>query len=83
MTKCQTHRKFLHLELFQWDLLCNLTLRTFWGGTVKSHPAYMDTLFVKWYFWPFLSFAKMDNKMPGYHARMSIEFEGQIKGAGG
>ena len=40
MTKCQTLRKFWHLELFRWDLLCNLTLRTFRGGPVKKHPLY-------------------------------------------
>ena len=29
MTKCQTLRKFWHLELFRWDLLCNPTLSHF------------------------------------------------------
>ena len=37
-TKCQTLRKFWHLELFRWDFLCNLTLRTFRGGPVKKPP---------------------------------------------
>ena len=31
MTKCQTLRKFWHLELFWWELLCNLTLNHFLG----------------------------------------------------
>ena len=31
--------KFWHLELFWWDLLCNLTLRTFRGGPVKTRPS--------------------------------------------
>ena len=31
-SKCQPVSKFWHLELLWWDLLCNLTLRTFWGG---------------------------------------------------
>ena len=30
--------KFWHLELFWWDLLCNLTLRTFRGAPVKKTP---------------------------------------------
>ena len=30
--------KFWHLELFWWDLLCNLTLRTFRGAPVKKNP---------------------------------------------
>ena len=41
MTKCQTLRKFWHLELFWWDLLCNLTLRTFRGRPVKKTTLYM------------------------------------------
>ena len=32
-SKYQPVRKFWHLGLLWWDLLCNLTLRTFWGGT--------------------------------------------------
>ena len=28
--KCQPVSKFCHLELFWWDLQCNLTLRNFW-----------------------------------------------------
>ena len=31
MTKCQALRKFWHLELFWWELLCNLTLNHFLG----------------------------------------------------
>ena len=39
MTKCQTLKKFWHLELFWWDLLCNLTLCHFLGRTgQKNHP---------------------------------------------
>ena len=30
--------KFWHLELFWWDLLCNLTLKTFRGAPVKKTP---------------------------------------------
>ena len=34
--------KFRHLELFWWDLLCNLTLRTFRGVPVKkNHPVHI------------------------------------------
>ena len=29
--------KFWHLELFWWDLLCNLTLQTFRGGPVNKN----------------------------------------------
>ena len=32
-SKYQPVRKFWHSGLLWWDLLCNLTLRTFWGGT--------------------------------------------------
>ena len=40
-SKCQPVSKFWHLELFWLDLLCNPTLRTFWGGTSqKNHPVY-------------------------------------------
>ena len=35
-SKCQPVSKFWHLVLFWWDLLCNLTLRTFRGGPVKN-----------------------------------------------
>jgi len=38
MTKCQTLRKFWHLELFRWDLLCNLTLSSFLGRTSNKTP---------------------------------------------
>ena len=38
MTKCQTLRKFWHLELFRWDLLCNLTRNHFLGRTSKKTP---------------------------------------------
>ena len=31
--------KFWHLELFWWDLLCNLTLRTFRGVPVKKNTS--------------------------------------------
>ena len=38
--------KFWHSELFWWDLLCNLTLRTFRGGVpVKKITLYIDTEF--------------------------------------
>jgi len=38
-SKCQLVSKSWHLELFWWDLLCNLTLRTFRGVPVtKKHP---------------------------------------------
>ena len=30
--------KFWHLELFWWDLLCNLTLTTFRGALIKKTP---------------------------------------------
>ena len=33
LSECQTLRKFVHLELFSWDLLCNLTLGHFEGRT--------------------------------------------------
>ena len=36
--KCKSLRKFWYLELFWWDLLCNLTLRTFRGTPVKKTP---------------------------------------------
>ena len=36
MTKCQTLRKFWHIELFRWDFLCNQTLTTFRRGTVRK-----------------------------------------------
>ena len=36
--KCQPVSKFWHLELFWWDLLCNLILRTFRGVPVKKTP---------------------------------------------
>ena len=39
-SKCQPVSKFWHLELLWWDLLCNLTLRTFWGGP----SSYLDIL---------------------------------------
>ena len=32
--------KFWHLELYWWDLLCNLTLRTFRGAPVKKNTLY-------------------------------------------
>ena len=35
---CQTLRKFWH---FWWDLLCNLTLRSFRGGPVKKTTLYI------------------------------------------
>ena len=35
-SKCQPVRKFWHLELFWWDLLWNLTLRTFRGAAVTK-----------------------------------------------
>ena len=38
-TKCQTLTKFWHLELFWWDLLCNLTLSHFLGRTSKKTPS--------------------------------------------
>ena len=39
MTKCQTHWKIWHLELFWWDLQCNLTLSHFLGrNSKKNHP---------------------------------------------
>ena len=37
MTKCQTLRKFWHLELFWSDLLCNLTLSHFLGRTCQMN----------------------------------------------
>ena len=40
MTKCQTHWKIWHLELFWWDLQCNLTLSHFLGRTVKKTTLY-------------------------------------------
>ena len=41
MTKCQTHWKIWHLELFWWDLQCNLTLSHFLGrNSQKNHPVY-------------------------------------------
>ena len=46
MTKCQTLRKFWHLEIFWWDSLCNLTLSHFSGRTSKkNHPVYVYCLF--------------------------------------
>ena len=36
-------RKFWYLELFWWDLLCNLTLRTFRGVPVKKITLYNST----------------------------------------
>ena len=39
-SKCQSVSKFWHLELFWWDLLCNLILRTFWVGPVKKNTLY-------------------------------------------
>ena len=38
--KCQPVSKFWHLELFWWDLLCNLTLRTLRGVPVKKTTLY-------------------------------------------
>ena len=38
----ETLWKFLHLELFGWDLLCNLTLRTSRGGTVRKNALYIS-----------------------------------------
>ena len=35
MTKCQTLRKFWHIELFRWDLFVILK-----GRPVKNHPVY-------------------------------------------
>ena len=46
--KCQTLRKFWRLELFWWDSLCNLTLRTFKGRPVKKNTLYVQ--FVLHYF---------------------------------
>ena len=41
MTKCQTHWKIWHLELFWWDLQCNLTLSHFLGrNSQKNHPVF-------------------------------------------
>ena len=40
-SKCQLVSKFWHLELFWWDLLCNLTLRTFRGVPVKKNTLYI------------------------------------------
>ena len=40
-SKCQPVSKFWHLELFWWDLLCNLTLRTFRGAPVKKNTLYL------------------------------------------
>ena len=33
--------KSWHLELFWWDLLCNLTLKTFRGAPVKKNTLYL------------------------------------------
>ena len=42
MTKRQTLRKFLHLELFRWDLQCNLTLSHFLGrNSQNNRPEYI------------------------------------------
>ena len=41
-SKYQPVRKFWHLGLLWWDLLCNLTLRTFRGGPVKKNTLYID-----------------------------------------
>ena len=39
MPKCQTHWKIWHLELFWWDLQCNMTLSHFLGrNSQKNHP---------------------------------------------
>ena len=46
MTKCQARRKFWHLELFWWDLLCNLTLSHFLGRTSKKPPCMISH---QWY----------------------------------
>ena len=44
MTKCQTLRKFWHLELFWRDLFtCNLTLSHYLGMTSKKTTLYMST----------------------------------------
>ena len=45
MPKCQTHWKIWHLELFWWDLQCNLTLSHFLGRNSKK-----TTLYVYWDF---------------------------------
>ena len=37
-SKCQPVSKSWHLELFWWDLLCNLTLRTFRGHQLEKTP---------------------------------------------
>ena len=41
MTKCQTLRKFWHLKLFRWGLLCNLTLSHFQGQTSPKTTLYI------------------------------------------
>ena len=44
MTKCQTHWKIWHLELFWWDLQCNLTLSHSLGrNSIKNHPVIVSS----------------------------------------
>ena len=47
MTKCQTLRKFWHLELFLKGFTCNLTLGHFLGRTgQKKHPVWPHFHFI-------------------------------------
>ena len=46
MTKCQTHWKIWHLELFWWDLQCNLTLSHFLGRNSKKTTLYKGEQFL-------------------------------------
>ena len=39
-SECQPVSKFWYLEFLWWDLLCNLTLRTFRGAPVKKNTLY-------------------------------------------
>ena len=54
-SKCQPVRKFWNLELFWWDFLYNLTLRTFRGATVTKKKLYIESstsTSISFWFWP-------------------------------